>query len=128
MLIAGRKARWVFVVVWMGFIFYLSAIPGSEIPGIVPDYVAHAFVYSVLTALVFYALGTDESRARNMVLTVMISSFYGATDELHQLYVPMRTASVFDFAVDSAASIVVAVSTFCAFRMKLKGDKADLKN
>jgi len=44
-----------------------------------------------------------------VLMTVTFSFFYGITDELHQYFVPGRTASAFDLLVDAAGAFLAAI-------------------
>ena len=49
-----------------------------------------------------------ESPKRITLLVIVAASFYGITDEFHQSFVPERTMSSIDWAVDTFAAIFVA--------------------
>ena len=102
--------RWFLVVLWLGFIFYLSSKPLTDYPPIAPDYVAHLFEYSVLAALLWRALQNTAKTSLSLSLLVIIfTSAYGFADELHQLFVPSRTFSLIDLSVDTLAAILIAL-------------------
>jgi len=92
---------------WMGLIFFLSAQP--KLPEILfvfdgIDKLFHAGAYGVLGLLVSYALGVRSRRAA--LLAVLVSSLYGASDELHQYFVPGRSCDVFDWLADTSGAVV----------------------
>lgn len=93
----------------MGVIFWLSSIPGSDIPGIVPDYVAHSFVYAVLAVAIIFAQESRLNPIRKVPVTIIICLAYALTDEFHQMFVLLRTASMFDIFVDCAASSAIVL-------------------
>ena len=90
----------------MAAIFLVSDQPAlPELPGRIPDVVAHALVYAVLGALMLRALaGARWLRVTlgNAALAVVLSAAYGLTDEFHQSFVPGRTAEARDLAADAA--------------------------
>jgi VanZ family protein len=97
----------------MGVIWLLSSIPSSgqgELAGIViPEVVqngAHAVVFGILAACWAYALSPALLRPRQVILYCFA---YGIVDELHQIFVPGRTASLLDVAVDVAGAATVAL-------------------
>jgi len=96
---------------WMGLIFFLSAQP--KLPEVIflfdgIDKLFHAGAYGVLGLLVSYALGVSSRRAA--LVAVALSSLYGASDELHQYFVPGRSCDVFDWLADtSGAAVAVAM-------------------
>jgi len=94
----------------MAGIFIASSLPGKDLPFLfyAQDVVFHALVYAGLGWLFARALcGTRPSMKHVSVvaLTVLFTSAYGVSDELHQLFVPGRACSLFDYAVDSAGGI-----------------------
>jgi len=102
--------RWILVVLWGGIIFYLSSKPLTDYPQLVPDYVAHLFEYSVLALLLWRALHYDRQTSFSLsILVIALTSFYGLTDETHQIFVPTRTFSPIDLAVDTLAAILITL-------------------
>lgn len=95
----------------MGAIFYLSSVPGDELP--LPtfplaDKLAHFITYTGLGVLLAFRAGlTDLVHGRKVVawtkggwIAPGIGILYGLFDELHQLYTPRRTFDLKDLAVD----------------------------
>jgi VanZ family protein len=66
------------------------------------DKVAHFTVFAVITALLWR--GTC-GRAPLAVLASVIA--FGAFDEVHQLFLPLRSAEFLDFVTDAAAALAV---------------------
>jgi VanZ family protein len=59
--------------------------------------------YAVLGMLVLRAFSHSPYRDRHRFifwLSVFLTAFYGATDELHQYFVPSRSAEIADFLFD----------------------------
>ena len=105
----------------MAGVFYLSAQSSPPVPSRVPDKLLHAIEYSGLSLLVYRALAGGlliRFNARIVVLTMAITVAYGATDEAHQWFVPLRTADVRDLAADAigAAIGLLAVYTWHIIR------------
>jgi VanZ family protein len=101
---------WLPVLACMGFIFYMSGVPGSDIPPLFPfqDIIYHFFLYSVLAYLFARALKNTSCDIRPFQLlffSVLFSIFYGITDELHQAFVPGRCVSGFDIFINSSGGI-----------------------
>lgn len=107
----GVRGVWRLLWVWgpvlglMAAIFVVSDQPAPpELPGRIPDVVAHALVYAVLGALMLRATaGARWLRVTlgNMALAVVLTAAYGLTDEFHQSFVPGRTAEARDLAADA---------------------------
>ncbi len=95
---------WLPVLLWMGVIFFLSALPESTTPGrdIVPDKVLHAAEYFILAFLILFALQrtTRQGFATSFWITLGLGAVYALSDEIHQLYVPTRHFQVGDLAAD----------------------------
>ena len=66
------------------------------------DKVAHFALYSVITALLWR--GTC-GRAPIAVLASVVA--FGAFDEVHQIFLPSRSAELLDFVADAAAATAV---------------------
>lgn len=111
----GRSVRrWAPVAVYMAVIFALSSISRPpDLPSAIGDKGGHALLYSGLASLFVRALagGWRQSfGARTGFAAVAYSTIYGATDEVHQMFVPFRTADLADLAADAlgaAAAVLV---------------------
>ena len=105
-------ARWAPAVLWAALIFFLSSgprdIPAPEVVGI--DKVLHFGAYGVLGFLL--------ARGRlSFALTALIGILYGASDEVHQMFVPGRSPSVFDWIAD-AAGVLAGVYLYTRWRAR----------
>jgi len=101
---------WLPVLAFMGFIFYASSIPGSNIPSLFPfqDVVFHLSVYLMLAFFFSRALRNtypDIRASKIILITILFAVFYGMTDEFHQAFVPLRTVSGFDLFIDAVGSV-----------------------
>jgi len=109
-------------VVWAAFtvycviIFVGSSIPGDRIdidgPGI--DKLIHTIEYSILSLLLFLSLRLSSTIEMNAVFWVSAigSSLYGLSDEIHQLFVPLREFDVLDIICNTSGSIIGAYVMF----------------
>jgi len=97
---------------WAIIIFLSSSIPGTS-PLLKPfaghDKIVHTIVYFSLAFLTHRALKYQSrfpSIARHaMLLSLLFAVLYGAADELHQLFVPSRSADIRDFMVDALGAV-----------------------
>jgi VanZ family protein len=99
-------------------IFYISSrstVPAPEFPG--ADKMGHFVIYAVLGWLL----------ARAAVLTgislwwaVAFGVLYGATDEIHQAYVPGRSSEFLDWVADSAG-VATAVYLYHRWHARARG-------
>ncbi|MEQ1795384.1 MAG: VanZ family protein [Nitrospira sp.] len=109
---------WGPVAGYAGLIFYLSAQshPDEDLPslfGALNDKVLHTMEYAGLGGLCYRAFrwGAGEALAtRALFLAILTASFYGVTDEIHQLFVPLRESSWQDWLADATGSAVGAVA------------------
>ena len=88
----------------------LSSYPSPEEVPQLPyiDKVLHFAAYAVLGALFFRAFRTVRYKDRIklvIILSILSSSLYGVSDELHQYFVPFRNADVIDIVSDVFGSI-----------------------
>ena len=104
-----RIASWSSVIAWASIIFYMSSIPGSKIPGLIPAEVAHFLEYLVLGVLLYLALRTDMRPSTALALALVLASAYGVTDEFHQRFVVLRTPDVRDWVTDTLGALAGTV-------------------
>jgi len=96
---------WLPVAVYAIFIFYISSIPGKDIPSLFPyqDVFWHILEYLFFGLLIVRAFKGSLSSvplARRVVLIVIIGLLYALSDEFHQRFVPGRSCSLFDLGND----------------------------
>ena len=98
---------------YAGLIFYLSAQPHPEehVPFVThfSDKVLHAVEYAVLGALCYRALrGSrhDVWGQQAISVAILLASLYGASDEVHQAFVPFRDANWLDWVADTFGAAV----------------------
>jgi VanZ family protein len=75
------------------------------------DKVLHFAAYAVLGALftrAFNTTGIKHNLKLIFMFSVLLSSLYGISDEIHQYFVPYRTADYRDVLADIFGSIVGA--------------------
>jgi VanZ family protein len=99
------------LILWAAIIFFLSeqrALPIRIATGW--DKVGHSAIYLVLGALsVRFYVGYGSSRWAAFGLALGTVAVYGASDELHQLLNPPRTADIRDWVADVAGGSVGAL-------------------
>jgi len=101
---------WLPVLLYCLLIFIQSSYPSPEnIPNLpYLDKLIHFAVYAILGVLFFRAFRTQRFKENiNMVimLSILSSSLYGMSDEVHQYFVPHRDADIMDFFADVMGSI-----------------------
>lgn len=109
-----RRVAGALALVWLVVIFIFSAIPGESYPahpGFL-NYLAHFGEYMILSALLTTALFGGKLKAWQAVLiAVLLSSAYAASDEIHQLFVPGRMSDPVDWITDTLGALVAAPLT-----------------
>lgn len=74
-------------------------------------------------------LGTNSFLNRNFkdkevlfsLLLIIVCSFYGIIDEIHQMFIPYRTADIFDALADAIGSVIgVLLGHFLVINTKSK--------
>lgn len=94
---------WLPVIVYMAAIFVVSARSDARVPDGLSDKRLHFMAYAVLAILTFRALMRQTPAAvsrATIVIAFLVTATYAATDEIHQWFVPGRTADVYDFLAD----------------------------
>ena len=67
---------------------------------------AHLAEYAILAAFLLRALRKSQERlARAAASAFILAVIYATFDELHQAFVPSRTASPYDVAIDTAGAL-----------------------
>jgi len=86
-------------------------IPDIDIPNF--DKFLHMVEYGILSYLMIRALTGSEvklTHGKLIMLAVAFATLYGASDEIHQIFVPGRSADIFDLLADfigaSAAGVL----------------------
>jgi VanZ family protein len=114
---------WLPPLVYMAAIFHFSS-ESQPLPMLTEhiwDKILHTIEYVGLAVLVFRALDGEElGRWQSAVLTVIIVTAYGASDEWHQSFVPMRSSDVEDWLTDSVAGAIGAAAYVMFQRARLK--------
>ena len=102
---------WFPIIICYLIIFIQSSYPSikttPELPHI--DKMLHFVAYALLGALFLRAFKT--SRIKNnvklmLILSILCSSLYGISDEIHQYFVPYRDADLMDVLADMLGGIM----------------------
>ncbi len=115
-------------------IFIGSAIPGPNLPEAVQevsDKILHGTEYGIFGFIVYRALAGQRrwpAIARHAVVGACIAvCLYGASDEVHQWFVPGRIADVLDWLADTAGGAAgVAVSWWWLKRSQFRHGSASV--
>jgi len=119
----SRATRLVAAVAWMAVLWILSSIPtapdqttaGIFVPKVLQK-TLHVIAYAMLSAAWLWVLDTGRSATNTNTHTgfmaIGLTTTYAAIDEFHQTFVPGRTGSPWDVALDAcgAALAILAVA------------------
>ncbi|HEX7000690.1 MAG TPA: VanZ family protein [Trueperaceae bacterium] len=100
-----RLLGWVGSILWCALIFWLSSTPDAGgVFRFLPegaDKVLHGGAFLMLSALLTLATGRP-------LVSALAALAYGVSDEVHQLFVPGRTADLADLLADAVGAAVGA--------------------
>jgi VanZ family protein len=109
---------WLPVILWAVLIFHFSS---GAIPVASPVYwqdftikkTGHVLLFGFLAVLIFRALrGEGIPRKKAAIWAVLITFFYGATDEYHQMFTQGREARVRDVFIDGIGASIFIFLTY----------------
>lgn len=84
---------------------------------------AHFTLYLIGGLLIAnYTRTFDIKTNKKIIYSIVFGAIYASTDELHQLFIAERSASIFDVAIDTLGIMtgVIILFTFLKLRSKLK--------
>jgi VanZ family protein len=117
------------IIYWI-ILFVLTTLPGNEALNIgVNDKIEHFGAYGVLSAILYLNLLFQEKyplyKKYPATFTLVVASLYGMVDELHQIFVPGRTADIRDWLADFLGSVLgVLIIKFILIKLKqIEGNK-----
>jgi VanZ family protein len=117
--VARLASTWLPALLWMALIFAFSTrhggghLPAAEVA---LRKLAHVTEYFVLTALLLRALRRSQVTAA-VAVAIVVALAYAASDEWHQSFVPGRTATPRDVAIDG---IGIALAAIAVTRSRLR--------
>ena len=105
------------VILYCAFIFVISAQSeppkpkfGIHIPGL--DKIAHAVLFGGLAAVVSVGMRKSNPGLRREIQfygPIAFALLYGLSDEIHQVFVPLRTFEVMDLVADGLGALAAQV-------------------
>lgn len=98
-------------------IFHASGEGNVPSADFVPNFdkIVHFFVFGLLATMVVRVGFEPDQPLRWAVIALVITSVYGAFDEVHQRFTPGRSPDVVDWVVDSMGA-AVAAGTYCYWK------------
>jgi len=116
--IISLLSLWLPVVLWMALIFHFSS---GTIPVASPVYwqdftvkkTGHMLLFGALAILIYRGLINEGMNKRKAaVLAVFLATFYGATDEFHQMFTQGRESTVRDVFIDGIGATFFTFLTY----------------
>ncbi len=103
------------IIYWL-VLFVLTSLPASvAIITAFSDKISHFGAYGLLSVLLYLTMYFQDKfkllKKYPGLFTILIASFYGMLDEIHQIYVPGRFAEVLDWLADFTGSVVAVLIT-----------------
>jgi len=105
----------------MAAIYWVSSEsdPLPQVSSLVWDKILHTSEYAGLALLLIRALfGEGLSWSTSALAAVILSSVYGASDEWHQVFVPLREADISDWLADTIGASAGAFAYMSWWRFK----------
>lgn len=104
-------------ILFCALIFIESSFPSDSYPDLdfeFSDKLIHIGIYFVLAFLAYLSfIHQDKYTLLNKkayLFTVIFTVIYGASDELHQFFVPGRSCDVFDWIADVIGAILAVLA------------------
>ncbi len=102
------------MILWAIALFTQSSIPGDRIPDLAiftHDKLIHCLIYVIFAFSVHRAI-RYQTRFPLLLkhpyfFTFLIIALYGASDEFHQYFVPMRSCSLYDWLADCFGAVLL---------------------
>jgi VanZ family protein len=120
--VAGRKWWWL-PISWAILLFIASSIPGTSYPEIsfqYADKIVHMVIYGTLGGLLAMAARMTRPWGSLMIwlFAIGLATVYGGTDELHQWFVPNRSADLRDLLADTIGAAMGAAVALLLMRRR----------
>lgn len=135
--------RWICLLFWCGFIFYMSQKSGDDstkqsnlvinllsffginlsdnlttMTTFIVRKAAHFTEYFILFVLAYRVISIYVSSKMCAIYTIGLVFLYAGSDEFHQYFIPGRTAAFRDVLIDTSGGIFAAIIglTICKIR------------
>jgi VanZ family protein len=103
-------------ILWLLIIFVQSSLAAIELPKIdiiSTDKLIHMGVFGLLAGLCYISLihiyKTNIFSANPLIWAAIITILYGASDEIHQYFVPNRSSEVLDWMADAMGALIAVL-------------------
>lgn len=126
------RKRYLYHIIFFVFciaVFIESSFPSDSYPEIefeFADKIVHLFVFFVLSVSAYLSFIHQEKFGKlkkySYFFTILFVALYGASDEIHQLFVNGRTCDFFDWTADffgAVFAVIVIISLKKLFKNKI---------
>ena len=99
----------------------------SAVPSAIPDKVVHFAVYALLGALILRAVAGGRRSGvtwTSVLVSIVVATLYGITDEWHQSFVPNRTPDAMDVLADLVGASAGAIAGVLSGRLRATNQDA----
>jgi VanZ family protein len=109
---------YVLTVAYCAGLFWLSSRSGPPQPPFLfagADKIIHAAFYGGLSTVVAFGLRHSKRNHRPLTLfaaPILFAALYGLSDEIHQYFVPLRSADFYDVLADTIGAILAQCTLF----------------
>jgi VanZ family protein len=107
-----RKFLYIPLGLYWLLIFILTSIPSQSMPKVLGgvDKLKHFGAYFVLAFLLNFTLLIQKKYSilskKSILFTLLITTFYGLIDEVHQIFIPGRYFDWWDLVADIVGSLI----------------------
>lgn len=111
-------------LVYAILILIVSSIPNLKTPQLGfenQDKLYHFIEYSIFSVLLFFTLLNSNKnflRKNVLLISILIGASFGILDELHQKFIPGRTADILDFTADFVGITIIQIVFWIYYRRK----------
>lgn len=110
-----EKNRWLAIILTLisaSLIFYISSMTfpaggGSSGPYAI---IYHLTAFSYLTLFLLISLTKGKPNKPLIIMGIILAIIYGISDEIHQLFVPGRFASIKDIIINSFGILLTSLA------------------
>ena len=110
------------------------AVPNIYIP-YSPDKLLHFVVFGLLATVILRTKKLRQMRTRDLIISILVVSFYGLSDEICQSFTPGRSVELGDWTADTIGAIVAVIlyarcesyRHLLEYRVKIKVQKMSAK-
>ncbi len=110
-----EKNRWLAIILTLisaSLIFYISSMTfpaGDDSLGIY-EIIYHLTAFSYLTLFLLISLTKGKPNKPLIIMGIILAIIYGISDEIHQLFVPGRFASIKDIIINSFGILLTSLA------------------